>query len=132
MQNALLTVAEKYKEIEFEVSFAAWAHQVLNNKILSHYKIRARDSQRMVDTETGSPEGSVDPVDPTLESHLLECLRKVCAANPRHARILNLHYHGFSVAEICGRLDLTRTNFYSILCRARAMLASCLEKGDIR
>ena len=132
VQDALLTVAEKYKDIEFEVSFAAWAHQVLNNKLLSFYKSQSRRVKRQTPM---IEEGSVPPppqADPLFESQLLDCLRKVCLANPRHARILNLHYHGYSVAEICERLGLTRTNFYSILSRARSMLENCLQKGDVR
>ena len=65
-----------------------------------------------------------------LERQLLDCLRALNRSNGRHARILNLHYQGYSVEEICRRLSLTRTNFYTILSRARTILLACLEKGD--
>ncbi len=132
VQDALTTVVEKHGEIEFKVSFAAWAHQVLKNKILYYYRTRATRGSRMEPL----PEG-VEPPDqwepnPEFEPRLLDCLRKVCAVNRRHARILNLHYQGYSVEDICGRLNLTRGNFYSVLSRARSMLELCLDKGDVK
>jgi RNA polymerase sigma factor (sigma-70 family) len=132
VQDALLTVAEKYKGIEFETSFAAWAHKVLSNKVLHYFRTRAGHERRFVGLEEGSSPAKADSLDSDLETRLLDCLRKIIVVNNRFARILNFHYQGYAVAEVCERLRLTRTNFYSILSRARSMLELCLEKGDLR
>jgi RNA polymerase sigma factor (sigma-70 family) len=132
VQDALMTISDKYTEIEFETSFAAWAYRVLENKMLQYYRtkgIRAEKIARMPDNEVGFRSWNPDP---ELKRRLLDCLRKVSGVYIRHARILNLHYQGYTVTEICERLKLTRNNAYILLSRARAMLKLCLETGDIR
>jgi RNA polymerase sigma factor (sigma-70 family) len=131
LQNAMLTVAQKYRNTTIESSFAGWACSVLNNKVMDYVK------RKKVRSGTVSGEAMLDSQaapcdsDPVLKTKLLGCLKKVGGANARFARILNLHYHGFTTDEICGKLDITRNHFYVILSRARSMLAQCLAKGDI-
>ncbi len=130
-QEALAAVCERYKTIEFQVSFSAWAHKVLDNKILEYYRTRSRMRERESAAENGESTAAHGSSH-MLERQLLECLRRLNIGFKRHARILNLHYQGYSVEEICLRLSVTRTNLYSILSRARSMLLLCLEKGDIK
>ena len=131
VQEALATIAAKYRDIEFTTSFSAWAYRVLEYKLMNYYrnkkKLRVDHDPSKLDS-TAAPE----ECDPVLKLKLLECLRKVNNAYNRHARVLNLFYHGFNAEEICDRLNLTRNNFYIILSRARAMLKKCLQVGDIR
>jgi len=131
VQEALKTILDKYRDIEFTTSFAAWAYKVLDNKILAYFRRSTVQRERMKGS-TDADETPVMTVEETaLERQLLECLRKLHAANRRHARVLNLHYLGFTVEEICRRVDVTRNNLYSLLHRARARLADCLETGDM-
>ena len=126
-----MTILKKYRKIEFKTSFSAWAHRVLNNKILDFHKIKSSHLKKLEEIyETGNS-SPLRNKDNTLEQSLLDCLKQINAAYRRHARVLNLHYQGFKVAEICSKLKVTRTNLYSILSRARNMLETCLEKGDI-
>ncbi|MBU0983786.1 MAG: RNA polymerase sigma factor [candidate division Zixibacteria bacterium] len=131
VQDALMTIAAKYREIRFDTSFAAWAYRVLNNKVLDYFKTRGR--HRAVESPIGDydPGGRSWEPDPALKARLIDCLRKVNSAQHKHARILNLHYQGFSTAEICDRLKLTTNYFYVMLSRARAALERCLETGEI-
>jgi DNA-directed RNA polymerase specialized sigma24 family protein len=46
--------------------------------------------------------------------------------NPRYARVLNLIHLGYNTEEICRRMKLTRSNLYSIVSRARALLSDCV------
>ena len=132
VQDALLTVFNKYRGIDFEISFAAWAHRVLNNKILNYYKAKSLHEIKLSQMQNEYDRSSTGGDAFDLEKQLLDCIRKVSRANKRHARILNLHYQGYVVEEICHRLNLTRNNLYSVLSRARSMLELCLEKGDIK
>jgi RNA polymerase sigma factor (sigma-70 family) len=132
VQDALMTVLGKYRTMEFETSFAGWAHGVLHKKILGYYRAKTSRDRKVAPLDDRQDSPASYDLDPILESRLLECLKKVAAANRRHARILNLHYLGYSVDEICRKLGLTRANFYSVLSRARSMLADCLEKGDTK
>jgi DNA-directed RNA polymerase specialized sigma24 family protein len=60
----------------------------------------------------------------------MDCFRKICRSNNRHARVLNLHYQGFTTVEICRRLDISENNLYVLLSRARRALELCLGKDD--
>lgn len=133
VQNALMLISSEYKTIDIRLSFAAWAYKVLDNRIKAYLKTRARSERRLVsmsdsDWEESTP--SHDP-DPELKRRLLDCLGKIGRANLKYARILNLKNQGHETNTICDKLGVTPSNFYSILCRARIMLARCLEKGDI-
>lgn len=131
IQAAMTKIADKYREIEITSSFAAWAHKVLKNEILTYYRSRSSRRKRfesLADAEETKPASSTDP---TLKAQLLECIRKMNQPYPRHVRILNLHYQGFGTEEICRKMEVSQTNFYVILSRARTMLRNCLTTGDI-
>jgi RNA polymerase sigma factor (sigma-70 family) len=132
VQDALMTISAKYKDIVFETSFAAWAYKVLNNKILDYVKAKKVKQGAMEKISEQSSTATPPNPDPELKSRLLSCLKRLCRANSRHARVLNLHYHGYGTGEICEKLELKPNNFYVMLSRARSMLEHCLEKGDIK
>ena len=132
-QEALMTVARKYRETEIKSSFSAWAYRILEHILLRYYRskdVRGRVFSSAPDDEI--PPASVE-TDPTLKSRLLDCLKKVSATRLRHARVITLHFQGYSTEEICKRLGgITKGNFYVLLSRARSMLEICLEKGEIQ
>lgn len=131
-QDALTTILSKYKQTDFDVGFGAWAHGVLQKKILNYYRSKATHERKMSELAATQTGPAISEPDALLESRLLECLRKIHAVHRRHARILNLNYQGFSVDHICRKLAVTRTNLYSLLSRARDMLELCLDTGDIK
>jgi len=130
LQNAMLTVAQKYRITTIESSFAGWACSVLNNKVMDYVKHKKVRSGTVSGDAMLEGQAAPEEFDFVLKTKLLGCLKKVGAANARFARILNLHYQGFTTEEICGRLEIKRNHFYVILSRARSMLAECLAKGD--
>ncbi len=132
VQDALTTIAEKYRQVQIESSFAGWAYKVLNNKVLDYYKSKRVRSARTTPLEVAEPDLIGAATDPQLKTRLLDCLRKIHGANSFHARALNLHYQGYNTEEICAKLGIASNNFYVMLSRARTMLRVCLEKGDIK
>lgn len=131
-QDALMTVFNKYKKVEHIEDISAWAHKILSYTILNYFKTKALHEGKLGELKQKSAEDETIDSDSDLELQLLDCLRKIGAINNRYARILNLHHQGFSVSEICKKLDLNRNNLYTILSRARSMLEFCLEKGDVK
>jgi RNA polymerase sigma-70 factor (ECF subfamily) len=133
VQDAMMVISEKIKQLEVVSSFKAWAHQVFENRLMNYISRKQRRSK--VDSKTPVDEvsykASTTP-DPDLMIQLKDCMVKVRSANNRYARILVLHYQGFSTKEICERLGITPQNLYMIMSRARTMLKLCLEKGDVR
>ena len=130
MQEAMVTILKKYKDLEIKTSFGAWAYRVLNNKMMDYVQkktIRKKlDEQRIKDAEPvpAAP-------DPDLKEQIISCFKKISGTNLRHARILNLHYQGYTVEEICEKMSIKRNNAYVLLNRARTALELCLEKGRL-
>lgn len=131
-QDALTTIVEKYRSIEFRTSFSSWAHEVLKNKIMNYVKKKKSHESKLGQIAAEQMPAGTTQSNPDFEFRLLDCLRKILESNARYARALNFHYQGYSVADICQKLDVTDSNFYSVLSRARSMLEQCLDKGDIR
>ncbi|MCP4684404.1 MAG: sigma-70 family RNA polymerase sigma factor [bacterium] len=134
VQEALVTICREYRKTEFETSFAAWAYKVLDNRILAFVSKRKRRSEREVPAgEPSDIQATMTQVDrPQLKAKLLSCLRKVGRVNRRYVRVLNFCYQGYKTAEICRRMDVKPNTLYSLLSRARRMLETCLDKGDIK
>ncbi|MFH1699189.1 MAG: RNA polymerase sigma factor [Candidatus Zixiibacteriota bacterium] len=131
VQRAIVVVVNKYREIDIHTSFSAWAHKVLHNEILRHYSSKAK-GQKMMNHSILEFE-TVDKNEPNLDLRrtLRNCMKQLCIKNQRYARILNLKYQGYSTHEICEKLDISESNFYVVLFRARSILKHCLEKGNI-
>jgi RNA polymerase sigma factor (sigma-70 family) len=133
-QKACLTVLQKYKTQEFSVGFEVWAYGVLRMIIKGYYH------QIITERDRCAPEISIESVkspeseniDPHIELQLLKCLEKVIRVNPRYARILNLAYQGYKSDEICRKMEITHNNFYVTLNRARSLLWTCLNRGEIQ
>jgi RNA polymerase sigma factor (sigma-70 family) len=129
VQEALVTILTKYREVEIETSFGGWTYGVLQNKIMEC--VRKRMTRRRLDGQM-EQDGSrfVDSSDPDLKRAIIDCFQKIHRINNRHARVLNLHYQGYTTEEICGKLDITENNLYVQLSRARRALEICLGKDD--
>ena len=131
VQNTLAAIAEKYRDINIKVSFAAWVQRIFENKTADFLRRKGTKRARQEQQLEGETTPGTISIDPSLKRQLLECLNKVNERNKRHARILILRYQGFDFSEICSRLRVNRNNCYSILSRARDMLLNCLKTGDI-
>jgi len=131
VQESLIAVFSKIKTTEIEISFSAWAMRILDLNILHYFRTKGR-RERLMEAYTGwAPlPGSDSTV--SLKRILLKCLRAVSEINNRYARVLNFCYQGFVPDEICQKLRLNKNNYYSMLSRARTMLETCLEKGEVK
>ncbi len=132
VQEALMVVARKYRDLVVEKSFSAWAHQVLCYEIASYYKRHKFREVGFGDLADGTGQFAGWTPDPELKLQLLKCLRKIGRTNSTYARILNFHYLGYTVKEVCDRLKIRRNNAYVLLSRARVWLVTCLEKGEVK
>jgi RNA polymerase sigma factor (sigma-70 family) len=134
VQNALMTISREYCNLDISAGFSTWAYKVLEHRMLAFLKDRTRSERRSTYLNTGEDGNLVRAraTDLIFKRTLLECLTKVGRANRRYARILNLKNQGYTADEICRRLNVTTNNFYSILHRARKMLETCLDSGDVQ
>ena len=129
VQEALMIISRKHRDIEFVTSFSAWAYKVLDNR-LKHY-IRKKYTDRRLADNLRQIKRKPESPDPELKMKLIGCLKKINSVNTRYARILNLRYQGYSTEEIGNILNISNSNVLVILSRARSLLRLCLNKGDV-
>jgi RNA polymerase sigma factor (sigma-70 family) len=131
VQEALAAIFREYKTMTYSSSFGAWAYRVLDNRILGYIQTKRRQGERFDKTSADGVDmnSAAASVDPGLKLRLLSCLREIGIRNMQYTRVLNFQYQGYTTAEICQKLGLTRANLYSVLSRARSLLQACLERG---
>ncbi|MBN2227695.1 MAG: RNA polymerase sigma factor [candidate division Zixibacteria bacterium] len=131
VNDACITVLEKYRKLPPETQFEPWAYRVLRNKIGSHLRDQSvrKKTVETTDRIEEYENSAVTPVDPMGRMALIRCLRKMSQVYPRYARAVNLVNQGYTTDEICQRLRLKRNNLYILLFRCRNWLNSCLEHG---
>ena len=132
VQEALMTIAAKYRSMSFEISFSAWAYRVLENKLLAFYRSRGTRARHCSGVDVSEVTAAAPEDDAVLRRQLVDCLRQLTRTRLRHARILILSFQGFGTGEICARLSVSQTNLYAMLSRARAMLSKCLNTGELK
>ena len=130
VQNSLLVISKNIAEIEIEQSFSAWAYKVLENRMKAYFDRKKTATKYEVENPNLYDAG-VGGDENLTKRQLLHCLKLICNKHPVYARILNLHYQGFTTEEICERLSISPTNLYTILSRSRSLLSYCLEKGEV-
>lgn len=127
VQDTLMSIAGKYRNMEFHTGFSAWAYSILKYKLVDYYRGKLAKKERF--TQVDSPDEIINDMqsDPEFERQIMECLRNLNNINPRYFRILSLRYHGFEFKDICEQLNMTANNVYITLFRARQMLKKCLQ-----
>jgi RNA polymerase sigma factor (sigma-70 family) len=132
-EEALKIVFEKYKTMAFEKSFESWAYGILMNVVKRYYEKKQREND-VFDRTSELEEQSITHSprwDPLELMTLIDCLRQIFKRNQRYALVLRLSRKGYDTAYICKRLKIKRNYFYVMLDRARRMLESCMEGGQI-
>jgi RNA polymerase sigma factor (sigma-70 family) len=127
-QDALVAVIRELKTLDIHTSFAAWAQRVFENRLLAYIKTKQAQERRVgarLDMDSMLPS---EEISLRLRQRLLLCFERVARVSRRYARILNLHYQGFSTQEICRRLQISENNCYVLLFRSRTLLKNCLEE----
>jgi RNA polymerase sigma-70 factor (ECF subfamily) len=126
-----------------EASERTWLISILKRKVIDHYrkinsrkgKAEVRMSYSNVDSEGDWLEEQVsDPFDKTAEDTMeneelglaiLNCLGKL---NDKQAQIFKMKtIDGFDTEAICNEFNITPSNLWVILHRARKSMAECLE-----
>jgi RNA polymerase sigma-70 factor (ECF subfamily) len=146
VQETFLAAWRNINNYNGEASVKNWLFAILKNKIIDHYR---KASNRLTDSLVGhtqeddayfdreghwtadaSPsEWGIDYNSPieSKEFHgvLDRCKRKL---KELQAAVFTMKYlDGFESEEICRQLDLTPSNFWVIMHRAKVQLRSCLE-----
>ena len=145
VQETFLAGLKDRRTFSGDSSEATWLVGVLKHKIADHYRRQARESpleegdlRDHPDTghfdgvghwTSGPAEWARNPADLYQQGEFLDRFRKCLSElSPNHANAFTLReIEGLGTAEICKVLDVSETNLWVILHRARAILRQCLE-----
>ena len=145
VQDTFLAAAEKIASFQGESSPKTWLFSILNYKIIDHYRAKVKQPLKPEDqtfsnffTDEGDWQLEKRPKDwHEEEKHLLddvefqEILKKCLEALPeKWNTCVKLKYlMSKNGDEICQELDITPTNFWQIMHRAKLNLRDCIEEN---
>jgi len=146
VQETFFAGLKSMKNFKGEASERTWLVSILKRKIIDHYrKINSKKGQaevRINYSDDNDNEGSwieqrvADPFDRTAEDNLenselgLAIHRCIDKLPPKQAEVFKMKtLLGYDTEAICNELEITASNLWVIIHRARTSLAQCLEKN---
>ena len=145
VQETFLAGLKSMKNFKGKASERTWLISILKRKIIDYYrkinsnKGKAEVRMSYTDNETEGDwleERVADPFDKTAEDlmqnselgdAILECLSKLPEKQAEVFRMKTIE--GYETEVICKELNITASNLWVIIHRARTAMASCLEEN---
>ncbi len=143
VQETFLAAAEKISAFKGDSSPKTWLFSILNHKIIDHYRKKVSQTvyleNQVLSDFFGEDEGWLHEKQPKdwqdEEGHLLDnevfqsVLKKCLDALPEKWNLsVKLKYlTSKSGEEICQELDITPSNFWQMVHRAKLKLRDCIE-----
>ena len=145
VQEAFLAALKGHKDFRSQSSVKTWLTAILNHKLMDHFRQKYRRPQNDVrDAENLAADADfnglghwrikpgnwvIDPATHYEQKEFLEAFNRCLAELPqRHAQAFAMReIEGLSTREICKMMEITTTNCWVILHRARMALRRCLE-----
>ena len=146
VQDTFFAGLKSMKNFKGQASERTWLVSILKRKIIDHYrKINSNKGKaevRMSYNTDSESEGDwleqrvADPYDKTAEDNLEntelgvaihDCIGKLPAKQANVFKMKTLL--GYDTEAICNDLDITASNLWVIIHRARTAMAACLEKN---
>lgn len=142
IQETFLAALKGYDNFEKRSSVKTWLISILKRKIIDHY--RMLDSRKTIAmshffretgrkghwTETSSPKGLLSESEVILENAELEKTLQECIDNlPEKWKgiVIDKLIEEKDSDEVCKEYDITSSNFWVIIHRAKLQLRACLE-----
>lgn len=146
VQDSFLAAAEKINSFKGDSSPKTWLFSILNHKIIDHYRKKSHQTVNLENQSLsiffeadGDWQESRKPKDwkEENEKHLLDdvefqkILAKCIDSLPeKWSTCVKLKYLIEKKGEeICQELDITPSNFWQIIHRAKVQLRDCIEKN---
>lgn len=144
VQDTFLAALKSMKNFKGEASERTWLISILKRKIIDHYrKINSKKGKaevRIIYNNATETEGDwleeqvADPFDKTAEdtiqneelgNAIFDCLSKL---PKKQAEVFKMKtIEGLETETICNELNITASNLWVIIHRARTAMAACLE-----
>lgn len=145
VQDTFVASLKSMKNFKGEASERTWLISILKRKIIDYYrKINSKKGKAEVrmDYNSDEDEGSwleervADPFDKTAEDTLVNdelgeaiyaCLDKLPTKQAQVFKMKTIQ--GLETETICNELDITASNLWVIIHRARTAMAECMNKN---
>jgi len=144
VQETFLAGLKSMKNFKGEASERTWLISILKRKIIDHYRkinsIKGKAEVRITSNNDSETEGDwleervADPFDKTAEDTMqntelgeaiLNCLSKLPEKQSEVFRMKTIE--GIETEDICNELNITASNLWVIIHRARTAMALCLK-----
>ena len=146
VQDTFLAAWRNYENFKGEISEKNWLYAILKNKIIDHFR---KASTRLTDnlpgmadeenyfaeaehwTQAAAPNEWNTGNSPIEKKEFYEVLRK-CKTKLKEIQntVFTLKYlEGMGSEEICKELNITASNYWVLIHRAKLQLRACLEKN---
>tara|TARA_R110001592_G_scaffold157931_1_gene388834 strand:+ start:1062 stop:1628 length:567 start_codon:yes stop_codon:yes gene_type:complete len=147
VQETFLSAFKAIDNFKFESQPKTWLFRILNNKIIDHYRKAAKNIEQTTadeilskkatdnlfdtnehwvsDSNWGEDEHLLD--NPAFNNVLASCIGKL----PDNWRIAveSKYQKDKNAAEICKELNITSSNYWQVIHRAKLQLKICLEQN---
>ena len=143
VQNTFLSALEAYAKFENRSGAKTWLFSILKNKIADYYRQRfkqveqysVQDGTDELFDENGRLKAPCSSIQWSTDEQLLDdpeflqALHGCIAALPQKLNsVVALKYiDGKDSQQVCEKLDITKSNLWQIMHRAKLLLRTCLE-----
>jgi len=152
VQETFLSALQKLESFRGESSQKTWLISILKNKIIDYYRKSAKGKSVPLIDEDGTSEldkyfdeegewkSSAGPVSWSASGYqilrskeFLEILQKCLSKLSDHGRLVfvSKYLDELESEEICKQLELTTSNYWVIMHRAKLQIRQCIEKNWI-
>lgn len=142
VQQTFVAAHKSLDRFEGDSTPRTWLFSILRHKIMDHYRKYYRGENEVISaeeyfTEEGSWRNDKEPRQLDSDSHLLdnpefnEVLMQCRDHLPeRQYAVIQMKYYDHLDSEhICHELDITPTNFWQLIHRAKLKLRDCLQQN---
>ena len=145
VQDCFLSAWRARETYKGQASEKNWLYSICKNKIIDYYRKQGRNKVDLVDVTEGNyfddaehwtneaaPKNWGIDHNKTLEGKEFNSILGSCKKKLKqlHEMVFNLKYlEDMTSEEICKALDITPSNYWVLLHRAKLQLRACLEKN---
>jgi len=145
LQDTFFAISKNYEKFNGSSKAKTWIFSILNNKISDYYRIKYRNSEKIsfenvsnFFDEHGSwkdenrPSNWSDSENELVDDEEFIAVLNYCLENlpPKYNTIVQMKYFLTQKSEtICKDLDISTTNFWQLMHRAKLKLRDCIENN---
>lgn len=146
VQDTLTAAFAGRKKFEKRAAESTWLISILRNKIIDHYRAKASKPTTSIDANFGSddfndkehwqknsvPQFWAKSLDETQENEEFNSILELCIKrlNEMQKAVFSMKYlDEIESDDICKELNISASNYWVLIHRAKLQLRTCLEKN---